>query len=545
MKLTITYTGGQLEEHAIVSEVEDVRVTPKGECGIITATMEVPLRDIHDVWMVNFSTGGTEGIMPWYRANTFGAQCGFPFCALMNFGGISRLSFGSSDIVDDTRIRLAVNQEKCIYELTMEVAVSTENAPFDVRVDRRSLPWQQALKEWQASLNIPAYTYPEDAYEPVFCTWYVTHAAVDAKIVEELSKEAVKFGFRTLIVDDGWCYDEWKRVSPKTIKDWYAPIGDWKISTAKFPDFKAHVQRVKAMGMKYLLWVAPFLAGRDSAFRAQHDDWMMPSPAEEHEGTRYLDVTTADTTDMIDNLCRLAKENNLDGLKIDFLDIVKPDVSSPNSRKTEAFIRDITNGLKRDNPSAMIEFRQNYINMAMLPYGTQFRAGDAPFDWMLNFSRIAEIRLSIGSRAPVHADPAYWGPEETIANVARHMMALCAGVPMISMSLQDLCEEQRDTIKFYIDFYNRHKDVINHGDWNVLCSRRVIDGAIVEKDGCRIVYLANDARLDEALANAPKKTVILNMSEKCIAVENAKVFTATGKPGKDGYAFTGEMCVLK
>lgn len=541
MKLTLTYSNGLSQELDLTAQVSRIPVETPADCNCITARMEIPLRDIQDVWMTNWRTCGTEGAMPWVIKKTFGAQCGFPFCVLMNFKGTSRLAFGSGNLVDDTEITLAINQERCIYELTAKIAITPGPSPFELSIDTREIPWHSALKDWQDSLNIPARTYPADAYEPVFCTWYVTHADVDATRVEALARDASQLGFRTMIVDDGWCYDERKRVTPKTLQDWYAPVGDWKISTAKFPDFKAHVQRVQEMGMKYMLWVAPFMIGRDSEFRAKHPDWLKATPAIDQEGTRHLDVTIADTTGITETLRSLAKENALDGLKIDFIDIVPPNVASPTSRATIAFVKEVTEALKADNANALIEFRQGYANQAMLPFGTQFRAADAPFDWMLNFSRMMEIRLSIGNRAPVHADPAYWGPTETLANVARHMMALCSGVPMLSMPLERLTPEEKAVVRFYIDFYGQHKALINHGEWNILCGRRVIDGATVEKDGERIVYLATASRLQDALLNAPRKTWILNMTDETIAIENAQAFDPTGAPQAPGSLPPGFM----
>ena len=52
-----------------------------------------------------------------------------------------------------------------------------------------------------------------------------------------------------------------KRVSPTTIVSWYEWIGDWDVSTKKFPDFKNHVKRIKNLGMSYMIWCAPHLWG--------------------------------------------------------------------------------------------------------------------------------------------------------------------------------------------------------------------------------------------------------------------------------------------
>ena len=65
------------------------------------------------------------------------------------------------------------------------------------------------------AIHLPEF--PEGAWEPVFCTWYAVHAAVTQDWVEKNAEVASRLGFRTLIIDDGWCFDVMKRVSPETI----------------------------------------------------------------------------------------------------------------------------------------------------------------------------------------------------------------------------------------------------------------------------------------------------------------------------------------
>ena len=59
-------------------------------------------------------------------------------------------------------------------------------------------------------------SYPDDAWMPVYCTWYAVHAAVEKQWLEEHVDTAAAMGFGTFIVDDGWCFDDMKRVTPQT-----------------------------------------------------------------------------------------------------------------------------------------------------------------------------------------------------------------------------------------------------------------------------------------------------------------------------------------
>jgi alpha-galactosidase len=60
-------------------------------------------------------------------------------------------------------------------------------------------------------------------------------------------------------VDDGW-------QTSGVARD-YAYTRDWEVAAEKIPDMKAHVGRVHALGMKYLLWYAvPFVGIRSKAY---------------------------------------------------------------------------------------------------------------------------------------------------------------------------------------------------------------------------------------------------------------------------------------
>jgi hypothetical protein len=170
----------------------------------------------------------------------------------------------------------------------------------------------------------------------------------------------------------------------------------------------------------------------------------------------------------------------------------------------------------------------------MLPWGTQFRAGDAPFDWRLNFGRLVEIRLNIGNLGPVHADPAYWAPGELPENVSRHLMAMLVGVPMLSMDLRSLTETEKRIIPHYIAFYNQHRKLINHGEWSVLFAQAEIAAAIAENETERLVILADGNALADALESTHKNTWVMNLSDKTLAIATSQTFTADCLPGSKG-----------
>ena len=467
--------------------------------------MSLPMVDIHGAWHCNMSQFQLQ--LPWKLQFSCAINSGMPYLAFFNREHKLRCAVATDDLVDDTDFTAALNQQQCAYDITIRVSGRQD---FTLTVDRREeTGFQASLADWRRSVMPEKPVFPAGAWEPVFCSWYAVHGEVTGAWIESQAKKVRALGFSTFIVDDGWCYDEFKRVTPETLVNWYNTIGDWEVSKVKFPDFKEHVKRMQKLGFKYLLWVAPHFLGVDSELYRQHQEW---AHEKVHEGCSHLKTADREAVDAIaGKLLKLAGENGLDGLKIDFLDIVLPSAAAPVGRNTAYLIEKMCSALRRD-PEHLIEFRQGYATVGMLPYGTQFRAGDVPFDWALNFRRMADIRLSVGDGVPVHADPAYWSEDEYPVNVARHMMVMLMGVPMLSMDVNTMPPEHLTIVKQFLDLYHAEKELLNHGRWQIIFSPGDVGAATVENDS-EMLAIVNDSNLKAQLtaAAAGRKLTLLDL----------------------------------
>ncbi|MBO7741904.1 MAG: hypothetical protein J6S21_05060, partial [Victivallales bacterium] len=335
--------------------------------------------------------------------------------------------------------------------------------------------------------------------------------------------------------DDGWCYPEYKRLSPSTLDTWYQDIGDWQVAKEKFPDMPGHVKRIQALGMKYLVWTTAMLWGAKSRRFAEHQEALTDIPLEcncRKFDTRYEEVGR----EIAVRLGEVVAENGLDGLKVDFIDVVPNNLEAPNGRSSLRLAQAISGAIRQAAPDALIEFRQNYATLTMMPYATQFRAMDAPFDYILNFDRCVQIRLCMGDMIPVHADPAYWPADELPENISRHMIAMLAGIPMLSMDLAALPETTTAIIKHWMNFYNAHRPALNLGHWEFDFSNVTCAWACADNDRERIIIIADSSRLQQVLKRPTKAAVtwILNLSEAELECSGAATFNATGAPAADG-----------
>lgn len=530
MEITLFHNEKEIGKLEHTGELSRLKIGIPGHSGLLRLRFSLPILDIHGFWTPEMRTPSSR--LVWVIEGKSAGQSNFPYLCFLNSRQVNRCSIGLTDLDDDICIHAKMNQEKCTYDLTITAALAPESRDFELILDERAIPWTSALAAWREALALPQPEFPDGAWEPVFCTWYAVHASVTQDWVEKNAEIASGLGFRTLIIDDGWCFDAMKRVTPETLGDWYEWIADWNLSSKKFPDFENHRKRVQAMGMKYLFWVAPFLIGEKSRFIKEYPDCYKQKRV---SGCYPIDSRKEEAVSaQLEKMKHVIRDYGLDGLKVDFIDEIRPNVEAPEGQSVMKFVRSLSKGIRDVKPDALIEFRQSYATPGMAAYGTQFRAGDVPFDFIDNFQRLAQIRISMGDRVPVHADPVYWHPQESPMNISRHMIASLCGVPMLSMDLLDLNETERKIICRWLRFYREHLVTFRDGKWKVAYHQSNTAYMGVSGADESIIVLLDPARLPEALEGVGEKTTVLNLSEYDVLLPGAETSDGEGVPGKPG-----------
>ena len=488
-----------------------------------TVKLSMSIADVHSYWHSFLPSAGER--IPWTIETAFAAQRGMPFVTFFNTANINKLAIGLVNCDCDCKFSGKMNQETGCYDITWEISASEGIKNFSFWYDQTSRPWQDEIPLWRERLENISCDYPAYVWEPVFCTWYAVHGALTQEWTEKTAAKAADLGFKTFILDDGWCYPDMKRVSPTTIGTWYEKIGDWQVDTGKFPDFKGHVERVQKMGLKYLLWVAPYLIGDHSAMYEKLKNIPGALFGEYLEGYYKLAPENAEASEpMLDLMEGLLKEYKLDGLRVDFLDQIHPDIDDPRAEACYKFTAELAKRIRKQKSDAMIEFRQSYAVPRMLACGTQFRAGDAPFDFLLNLRRIAQIRLALGDGVPVHADPAYWPADELPVNISRHFIAMMAGVPMLSVELADLSAEAESICRFWIGFYQKHSGFLRSARWKFDYTGGQLGSAVGINNSRSLAIVCDPCRVPEL----PTSGWVLNMSYAPLTVPGAEVFDWNG-----------------
>ncbi|GGT00161.1 alpha-galactosidase [Streptomyces griseoviridis] len=127
-----------------------------------------------------------------------------------------------------------------------------------------------AWHAWQLAHVVPSAA--ED--RPVlYNSWEATWFEVDEERQLALARRAAALGVELFVVDDGWFG---RRTSDR------AGLGDWTPNPDRFPRGLAPLARaVRALGMRFGIWVEPEMVNPDSDLYRAHPEWVQHVPGRE------------------------------------------------------------------------------------------------------------------------------------------------------------------------------------------------------------------------------------------------------------------------
>ena len=433
---------------------------------------EVPAVDMHGYYSPPPSPDEMVKLPYWRLQKKVGANTGLPFVMLFHRGGENRAAFGLVDQLTETALDSELSEASRSYHFHWHKPIGAAGWLVDEWVETLFVslarePWPVVLRAYAAMVESewpqPRLPVPESAYDPVFCTWTAIHHAVSQDWILRNARLAADLGFGTWLTDDGWFTD-------KATFGNYAHAGDWQPCQPKFPDFAGHVRAVQALGLRYILWVAPFMVGKatEAAQRYAH---LLSEPIDELDFSN-LSPRHPETAELVtDLLARLMQEYALDGLKIDFIDAIglepQRDRGPGDQSVGEAFYHimvQATNRLLELKPDVLIEFRNTYANLASRRFANLYRSSDVPLNFAMNRWQAVMLRLLAPDRA-VHLDPALWHPADSDESVAVHLINLICSVPTVSIELDRYPQSHLDLIRNWIGFYRAHRQTIIHGQF--------------------------------------------------------------------------------
>jgi alpha-galactosidase len=484
----------------------------------LTIEWAVPVIGMHGFYFGGNPRETMSHLPFWQVAKTVGANRGVPFAALIDRENKNRFAFGLANQLTETHFRAYLSEMTGCYHFTVTRPVTEGEGDSFIPVtgrwvetifistQRRS--WPEVLRVYaglvDATMGNRQLPVPDAAYAPVFCTWYAIHHDVNDAWSRRQAAIAADLGFGTWITDDGWFIERGDFAD-------YSLVGAWEPYPDKFPDFRAHVAAIQELGLRYLLWVSPFMVGTGSTAHDRYRHLLIPG--QERERFDNLSPWEPDTAEIVRNLLvRLVTEYGLDGLKIDFLDSVRDYQGRSAGALGESFgerfyriMAGAMDAVEDVHPGILIEFRNSYSNLASRRYANLYRSSDVPFNALLNRWQAVMLRL-LALGVAVHLDPVIWHPDESDEDVAVHLINGIASVPTISIDLERYPERHLQLIRHWLGFYNRHRRTLVHGDFNPVLRLGHVPSIVFSSDEETIIALYDDVPV--AIEPAPRLWLI-------------------------------------
>ena len=504
---------------------------------IVTVTLDAPGRRQPPKFTVEFQVPQVEMFYRWSVNDgnfalppNWGGACvsefarNMPLYAFLNGNDESVLALAASECTRVVDFKGGVREEGSLLEIGFRYFEKPE-APIShyqtsVRIDTRRQYFGKAVSEGAAWIEKAGgyriASAPPAAFDPLYSSWYSFHQDVFAKPLEEELEIAARLGMKTVILDDGWQTDDTGRG--------YAFCGDWEVSRRRFPDMAAHVKKVHALGMKYMVWYSVPFVGLKSAnyakFKGKYLIDEVPGQGAAVLDPRFPEVRAF----LVETYVKAVKAWDIDGLKLDFIDSFGLPATDPAEKENYAgrdvysvseaidrLMREIRAALVAVKSDILLEFRQSYVGPGVRQVGNMLRVGDCPGDMRRNRFAIANLRLVSGDTA-VHSDMLEWNFAETPASAARYVINSMFGVVQYSLMLRSAPREHREMIEKWIRFSQEHRQTLLHGRFTPRHPELQYPVIEAESDEERIIGLYDDGRVLE-IPDA-KKTIVMNASGK-------------------------------
>lgn len=210
--------------------------------------------------------------------------------------------------------------------------------------------------------TLDVYNYKLKGKITGWCSWYAFGRDIDSdKIIDQAIKiKATNMDCEYILIDDGWC--KW---------------GDWtSIDKQKFPDHKHTIARLKNLGFKVGIWIAPFYADPDSKVFRENPDWfiknkngefirgmqMLPIDNLIGLGRYMIDLRKPEAREYVYNSIGSAvKTWQADLVKLDFLHAPYFYNDLASTEEAEAILTDLLTHIRK-------EYKQIYLMVSGCPF---------------------------------------------------------------------------------------------------------------------------------------------------------------------------------
>lgn len=217
----------------------------------------------------------------------------------------------------------------------------------------------------------------------VLNSWEAFYFNINEELMVDFAKAAAECGMDMLVMDDGWFGDR---------RNDRAGLGDWVPCPELFPNgLASFVDRVRAQGIRFGIWIEPEMVNPDSNLYRTHPDWVLSCDGRERMLSRHQLVLDMANSEVVEYL-KASLDKCFEGVHIDYFKWdMNRNMSHPESpylppeRKRESSYRymlgvyELYRWLRERFPDAMIENCSGgggRFDLGMMKYSTQIWTSD-------------------------------------------------------------------------------------------------------------------------------------------------------------------------
>lgn len=297
--------------------------------------------------VVTLVLAGTDGV-----ARPARTDAPVRFGVALAYSGSWRMALDAVPFADHVRVSAGPDDESGILTLEPAAALTTP-VLAGVRVEGDVDDLAHAWHAYQATL---ARTRGPEHRPVVYNSWFATTFDVRVEHQLRLAEAAAQAGAEVFVVDDGWFRG---RTTDR------AALGDWEVDTERIPGGLGPLaDGVKALGMRFGLWVEPEAVSPDSDLYRTHPEWAHQVDGRPLETLRHqymLNLGLPEVEEwVLGTLRRLLTETDISYLKWDMnRSIADGGRTAPGGddwswRHTQAYYR-VLDALRAEFPHVTVE----------------------------------------------------------------------------------------------------------------------------------------------------------------------------------------------
>ena len=294
--------------------------------------------------------------------------------------------------------------------------------------------------------------------------WEAVYFNHNEEGIRKMVDKAAEIGVERVVLDDGWFGSR---------RHDRAGLGDWVVSKDAWPNGLAPIIKyINDKGIEFGLWFEGEMVNRDSDLYRAHPDWILQEPGRipvEGRWQQVLDLTKEGAYNhVLNQVDAVLSEYNIAYIKWDHNRHLTDPISDgrPVVRKqTEAIYR-MFDELKKRHPGLEIESCSSgggRIDLGMIEHADRFWTSDQndPLERQ-------QIQRWTGLVIPpeflgTHVGPTVGHQMHRTHSVSFRALNALFGHAGIEWNINEAEEQETETLKAYINFYKKHRDLLHSG----------------------------------------------------------------------------------